>query len=198
MINSKTLKASRLKLLRPYKWSIFFLFLLCSLNVYSQQTFQKLLNDFRTSVELPEYYNGKFLMTRSPIEVRNMTILEDKLTFQYEVGNQTYKNTYFIEIDLQTSIVKKGEGYNYNVWFENNDGIIVRKVGKENETILVDSFIFTVKSEGMKERIYKEMLPLIAPYQSNKTEKGSPTQKTIKKGTQQKTTKQSKSRKYEQ
>lgn len=198
MTNTKISKDSKFKLFRNYRWSVFFLFFLFSLNVYPQQTFQKLLNDFRFSVELPEYYNGKFLMTRSPIVISKMTIQEDKLTFQYEIGNQTYKNIYCIEIDLPTSVVKKGEEYNYNVWFENNDGIVVRKIGKENETILVDSFRFTGKSEGMKERIYKEMVSLISPYQSEKTEKVSQTQKTIKKTTQPTTTKKSKSRKYEQ
>ena len=198
MINSKISKDRKIKLLRSYKWPVCLIFFLFSFNVYPQQTFQKLLNDFRSSVELPEYYDGKFLMTRSPIEVSNMIIQEDKLTFEYEIGNQTYKNIYYIEIDLPTSDVKKGDGYNFNVWFENNDGIVVRKIGKENETLLVDSFRFKGKSEGMKERIYKEMVSLISPYQSEKNDKVSQTQKTIKKTTKPTTTKKSKSRKYEQ
>ena len=41
--------------------------LLCiNLNVNAQQDLQNFINEFKSSIELPEYYNGKQLMARTP------------------------------------------------------------------------------------------------------------------------------------
>ena len=86
-------------------------------NINAQQSLEHIINEFKSSIELPEYYNGKQLMTRVPYEVRNMHIENGILTFQYSLGNQSYTSRYSIEINLRKVEAKKGIGYNYNAWF---------------------------------------------------------------------------------
>ena len=43
-----------------------------NLNIYSQQRLQHLINEFKSSIELPQYYKGEQLGTLTPNEVRNM------------------------------------------------------------------------------------------------------------------------------
>lgn len=135
-----------------------------NLSTNAQQRLQHLINEFKSSIELPEYYKGKQLMTRSPYEVKNMNIENGILTFQYTSGNQSYTNSYSIEIDLRKVETKKGAGYNYNAWFENPGSVIVRKTGNKPETILVDWFTFSCKSEGMRDKVYNELVSMQAPF----------------------------------
>lgn len=82
--------------------------LLCiNLNVNAQQDLQNFINEFKSSIELPEYYNGKQLMARTPYEVRNMYIKNGILFFQYTTGNQSYTSNYSVEIDLNKVEIKK-------------------------------------------------------------------------------------------
>lgn len=145
--------------------------LMCiNLNVNAQQDLQNLINEFKSSIELPEYYNGKQLMTRTPHEVRNMYIKNGILFFEYTTGNQSYTSNYSVEIDLNKVEVKKGSDYNYNAWFAGPGSIVVRKTSNEAETILVDWFTFVCKSEGMRERIYKELTSIQTPFKQQTTQ----------------------------
>lgn len=124
-----------------------------NLNINAQQGLQELINEFKSSIELPEYYKGKQLMSRTPYEVRNMHIENGILTFLYTSGNQSHTSYYSVEVDLRKVKIEKGTGYNYNTWFASPGNIIVRKTGNESENILVDWFTFACKSEGMRESI---------------------------------------------
>lgn len=135
-----------------------------NLNIYAQQDLQKLINEFKSSIELPEYYKGKQLMSRTPYEVRNMHIENGFLTFQYTSGNQSYKSDYSVEVNLRKVKIEKGTGYNYNTWFASPGNIVVRKTGNESENILVDWFTFACKSESMRESIYNELVSMQAPF----------------------------------
>lgn len=144
--------------------------LLCiNLNVNAQQDLQNFINEFKSSIELPEYYNGKQLMARTPYEVRNMYIKNGVLFFQYTTGNQSYTSNYSVEIDLNKVEIKKGTDFNYSAWFAGPGSIVVRKTGNEPETILVDWFTFACKSEGMRERIYKELTSIQIPFKTQTT-----------------------------
>lgn len=136
----------------------------CDLNINAQQRLQHLINEFKSSIELPEYYKGKQLMTRSPYDVKNMNVENGILTFQYISGNQSYTSSYSIEIDLRKVEIRKGTGYNYNAWFEGSGSVVVRKTSNEPETILMDWFTFVCKSEGMRDKVYDELTSIQAPF----------------------------------
>lgn len=133
-------------------------------NINAQQDLQKLINEFKSSIELPEYYKGKQLMSRTSYEVQNMHIENGIFTFKYISGNQSYKSYYSVEIDLKKVKIEKGTGYNYNTWFAGSGNIVVRKTGDESENILVDWFTFSCKSESMRERIYNELISMQIPF----------------------------------
>lgn len=179
--------------------------LLCHISLYSQQNLQNLLNEFKASIELPEYYNGKQLCTRSPYSVSNMYVSNGILSFQYSCGNQTYTSYYSVEIDLRQAKVEKGDNYNHNVWFSAPGYIIIRQTGGSNqETIMMDWFTFAAKSAGMRDRIYNELISIINPYKPQQTnvqptstpKKGSKKSSTPSNSTQR--TSKSKSGKYGQ
>ena len=171
-------------------------------NINAQQSLEHIINEFKSSIELPEYYNGKQLMTRVPYKVRNMHIENGILTFQYSLGNQSYTSCYSIEINLRKVEVKKGTGYNYNAWFAGQGNIVVRKTNNDSETILVDWFTFACKSEGMRDRIYNELKSIqesFKPQVKTNSIRKSSSNKEYKRNSQtHSTTKKSKSGKYVQ
>ncbi len=171
-------------------------------NINAQQSLEHIINEFKSSIELPEYYNGKQLMTRVPYEVRNMHIENGILTFQYSLGNQSYTSCYSIEINLRKVEVKKGTGYNYNAWFAGPGNIVVRKTNNDSETILVDWFTFACKSEGMRDRIYNELKSIQESFKpqvkTNSIRKSSSNKKSKRNSQTHSTTKKSKSGKYVQ
>lgn len=171
-------------------------------NINAQQALQKLINEFKSSIELPEYYKGKQLMSRTPYEVQNMNIENGILTFKYTSGNQSYKCCYLVEIDLKNVNIEKGLGYNYNTWFAGPGNIVVRKIGDESENILVDCFIFYCKSESMRERVYNELVSMqisFKPQIKTTSEQKKSSNTPRKKNSQTRSvSKKSKSGKYEQ
>lgn len=172
----------------------------CNLNINAQQRLQHLINEFKSSIELPEYYKGKQLMTRSPYEVKNMNIENGFLTFQYIFGNQSYTSSYSIEIDLRKVEIRKGTGYNYNVWFVGSGSVVVRETSNEPETILMDWFTFACKSEGMRDRVYDELASIQAPFKlkTNSVQKQSSNKSQKRESNTRSVSKKSKSGKYEQ
>lgn len=173
-----------------------------NLNINAQQDLQKLINEFKSSIELPEYYKGKQLMSRTPYEVRNMHIENGILTFQYTFGNQSYTSCYSVEVDLKKVKIEKGTGYNYNTWFASPGNIVVRKTGNESENILVDWFTFVCKSEGIRERVYNELASMQAPFtpqtKTNSKQKKSLNNPLKKDSQTRSVSKKSKSGKYVQ
>ena len=173
-----------------------------NLNINAQQDLQKLINEFKSSIELPEYHKGKQLMSRTPYEVYNMHIENGILAFEYTSGNQSYKNCYSVEIDLKKTKIEKGTGYNYNTWFTGSGNIVVRKTGNESENILVDWFTFVCKSESMRERVYNELVSMQIPFKpqtkATSEQKKSPNTPLKKGSLTRSVSKKSKSGKYEQ
>ena len=173
-----------------------------NLSVNAQQDLQKLINEFKSSIELPEYYKGKQLMSRAPYEVQNMHIENGVLTFKYITGNQSYKSYYSVEVNLKKVKIEKGTGYNYNTWFAGAGNIVVRKTGDEQENILVDWFAFACKSESMRERVYNELVSMQIPFKpQTKTiseQKKSPKTPIKKDSNTRSASKKSKSGKYVQ
>lgn len=171
--------------MKSIKLIIIFLISIIPTEVSAQSQLLNFINDYKTSIELPEYYQGKQLMTRSPMYVSNMYINNGILFLQYTSGNQSYTNSYFVEINLKGSEIKKGDGFNYNVWFSSPGNIMIRKTGDgADENLLMDWFTFSAKSEGMRERIYKELVQLQSPYRSQPASQS--TSKTKTKTTQKK------------
>lgn len=174
--------------MKSIKLFIIIILSILPLRVSAQLPMQNFLNDYKTSIELPEYYQGRQLMTRSPMVVSNMYIHNGTLFLQYTSGNQTYTNSYSVEINLIEAEIEKGDGYNYNVWFSSPGNILIRKTGSgSDENLLMDWFTFAAKSEGMRDRIYKELIQLQSPYKSQPASQSTAktqTRTTQKKGKQ--------------
>lgn len=167
-----------------------------NLNIYSQQRLQHLINEFKSSIELPQYYKGEQLGTLTPNEVRNMNIENGILTFQYTFGKISPLNYYSIKIDLRKVETKKGIECDYNAWFAGSIVVCITR-NEGTETILVDWFPFSCKSESMRDRIYNELVSMQAPFK--------PQTKTVSQTNRKKTdlqtrsvSKKSKSGKYAQ
>lgn len=181
-------------------------------NAFSQNNISATLNEYRSQIELPSYYQGKHLCNLTPLGIDYISDENGILTIKYNLNEnlqgKKYSNPITVKVNLRTAkLVGSYDGENKyypRVYFSDESGIEITDVSlarSTTEKLLLSWWTINTKSAPVAKKIYDGLYDYWIRYNpptannpvANPKRKSKPTNKT-----NQTTSKKTKSGKYEQ
>lgn len=134
-------------------------------NAFSQNNILEVLNEYRSQIELPNYYQGKHLCNLTPIGIDYIKDENGILTIKYALNEnlqgKKYSNPITVKVNLRTAkLVGSYDGENKyypRVYFSDESGIEITDISlarSTTENLLFSWWTINTKSVPVAKKIY--------------------------------------------
>lgn len=149
---------------------------------HAQNEFRLLFYEYKSSIELPYYYESNVLSHNVAKGISGISISDGKMKIDYSMlgGRKKNSNGYYkfpevrdvhqftVEINMAKSKVKKGEeNYDLRVWIEDDEGIRITNIIENEsfrETFLMNWFGIKTNSAALRDKLFKALEKEFQPY----------------------------------
>jgi len=183
-----------------------------SISAFCQNNIIEVFNEYRSQIELPNYYQGEHLCNLIPLGIDCIRDDNGILTIKYNLNEnlqgKRYSNPITVKINLRTAkLVGSYDGENKyypRVFFSDDNGIEITDVSlarSTTENLLLSWWTINTKSVPVAKKIYEELYSYWIRYNPPTTNKTTTTpirKSKTKVKTNQTISKKTKSGKYGQ